>query len=68
MLITQAPKGTKDLLPKDVYRWHHMEKVMRDVCRSFGFREIRTPMFEHTELFLRGALPPRSTYPHIRYR
>ena len=41
MLITQAPKGTKDLLPKDVYRWQHMEAVMRSVCRSFGFREIR---------------------------
>lgn len=55
MLITQAPKGTKDLLPKEVYRWQHMEAVMRSVCRSFGFREIRVPIFEHTELFLRGV-------------
>ncbi len=55
MLITQAPKGTKDLLPKDVYRWQHMEAVMRSVCRNFGFREIRVPIFEHTELFLRGV-------------
>jgi len=55
MALTQAPKGTKDILPQEVYQWHDAERVMRDVCRRFGFREIRVPTFEHTELFLRGV-------------
>lgn len=55
MLITQSPKGTADILPQDSYRWQAMERVMHDVCRAYGFREVRVPTFEHTELFLRGV-------------
>jgi len=55
MALTKAPKGTKDVLPQEVYLWHKAEEVMRDTCRRFGFREIRVPTFEHTELFLRGV-------------
>jgi histidyl-tRNA synthetase len=51
----QAPKGTKDMLPGDAYKWQYIENVFRDVARTYGIREIRTPMFEHTELFLRGV-------------
>ncbi|EOR20713.1 histidyl-tRNA ligase [Clostridium sartagoforme AAU1] len=51
----QAPKGTKDMPPQDAYKWHYVEGVLRDVSKSYGVREIRTPMFEHTELFLRGV-------------
>lgn len=51
----QAPKGTKDMLPEDAYKWQYIEKVFRDVAKTYGIREIRTPMFEHTELFLRGV-------------
>ena len=51
----QAPKGTKDMLPQDAYKWHYVEGVLRDVSKSYGVREIITPMFEHTELFLRGV-------------
>lgn len=51
----QAPKGTKDMLPQDAYKWQYVEGVLRDVSKSYGVREIRTPMFEHTELFLRGV-------------
>ena len=51
----QAPKGTKDMLPQDAYKWHYVEGVLREVSKSFGVREIRTPIFEHTELFLRGV-------------
>ena len=54
-MLTQAPKGTQDMLPKDAHRWHAIEKAMRDVCALAGYREIRTPMFEHTELFQRGV-------------
>ncbi|WP_315073970.1 histidine--tRNA ligase [uncultured Clostridium sp.] len=51
----QAPKGTKDMLPEDAYKWQYIEDVFRDVAKTYGIREIRTPMFEHTELFLRGV-------------
>ncbi len=48
------PKGAKDVLPADVYKWQWVEQKFRDVCASFGFTEFRTPVFEHTELFARG--------------
>ena len=49
------PKGTKDVLPEDSYKWHYIEDAVREVTRLFDIREIRTPTFEHTELFLRGV-------------
>ncbi len=55
MLITQAPKGTEDLLPQDSFRWQYLEKSFKEVCDNFGYREIRMPTFEHTELFERGV-------------
>lgn len=54
-LITKKIKGTEDVLPKESYRWQFVENVMREEARSFGFKEIRTPVFEHTELFARGV-------------
>ncbi|MGI6737721.1 MAG: histidine--tRNA ligase [Anaerovoracaceae bacterium] len=54
-MLTNAPKGTKDVLPADVYKWHFVEQAFAEVCRRCGFREIRTPDFEHTELFRRGV-------------
>ncbi|MCL1824162.1 MAG: ATP phosphoribosyltransferase regulatory subunit, partial [Oscillospiraceae bacterium] len=53
-LITQAPRGTEDKLPADIYKWHTVEKITKVVAESYGCKEIRTPTFEHTELFLRG--------------
>jgi len=53
-LLTGAPRGTKDVLPSSVRAWRYVEQIMREVCREFGYREIRTPIFEHTELFQRG--------------
>ncbi len=55
MLITQLPRGTKDIYGEEIRLWHKVEDVMREVCRLFGYNEIRTPMFEHTELFVRGV-------------
>ena len=49
------PKGTKDMLPQDAYKWHWVENKAREVAALFGFREMRTPTFEHTELFTRGV-------------
>ena len=54
-MLTQAPKGTQDMLPQDSHRWQSIERSMRELCARAGFREIRTPMFEHTELFQRGV-------------
>ena len=54
-VITKKIKGTEDVLPKDSYRWQFVEEVMRRESASYGFKEIRTPVFEHTELFARGV-------------
>ncbi len=53
--MINIPKGTKDVLPGDSYKWQFIEKTARDVAKSFGAKEIRTPTFEHTEVFLRGV-------------
>lgn len=53
-MLTQAPRGTKDILPDGVERWRYVEEKIRELCDRFGYREIRTPLFEHTELFQRG--------------
>lgn len=55
MLITKAPKGTEDLLPQDSYKWQYLEKNFKEICDNFGYKEIRVPTFEHTELFERGV-------------
>ncbi len=54
-MLTQAPKGTKDVLPQDSYLWQYIEAKMRAAAALAGYRETRTPVFEHTELFLRGV-------------
>lgn len=53
-MLTTAPRGTKDIMPADVAAWRYLEDTMRKVCVQYGYKEIRTPVFEHTELFLRG--------------
>ena len=50
-----APKGTKDVLPSDSYRWQYVESVLKQICNDFNFKEIRTPTFESTEVFARGV-------------
>ena len=54
-MLTQAPRGTRDVLPADSYRWQFIESRMRAAAALAGYREVRTPVFEHTELFLRGV-------------
>ena len=53
-MLTNAPRGTKDILPDVVGAWIYVENVIRDLCACYGYQEIRTPIFEHTELFQRG--------------
>lgn len=54
-LITQAPRGTQDVLPQDSYKWQYVEQTALAIARDFGFHEIRTPVFEHTNLFQRSV-------------
>ncbi|HYE09595.1 MAG TPA: histidine--tRNA ligase, partial [Patescibacteria group bacterium] len=51
----KRPKGTEDITPAQVYKWHYVEALMREICALNGYTEIRTPAFEHTELFHRGV-------------
>lgn len=53
--MINIPKGTKDVLPEQSYKWHYVESIVREVASLFFLKEIRTPTFEHTELFLRGV-------------
>lgn len=54
-MAIKAPKGTKDMLPQDAYKWQYIEKEWARICSEYGFREIRTPLFESTDLFHRGV-------------
>lgn len=54
-MAIKAPKGTKDSMPKDSYKVQYIEREFYELCRRYGFREVRTPMFESTELFNRGV-------------
>lgn len=50
----QVPRGTQDVLPKDINKWHRIEELIRQFCYVYNFEEIRTPIFEHTNVFKRG--------------
>ncbi len=52
--MINIPKGTKDILPSESYKWQWLEGKFKAICERYGFKEIRTPLFEHTELFERG--------------
>ena len=54
-MLTKAPRGTKDVMPSESYKWQYLEKMFKETCKDFGYSEIRTPIFEHTELFERGV-------------
>ena len=53
-MLTNAPRGTKDILPEQINGWLYVENEIRKICAAYGYEEIRTPTFEHTELFQRG--------------
>lgn len=54
-ILTKKVRGTEDVLPRDSYRWQFVEDIMRKESSAFGYKEIRTPVFEHTKLFSRGV-------------
>ncbi len=53
--MINIPKGTKDVLPQDSYKWQFVESTARDIAAKFQLKEVRTPTFEYTELFQRGV-------------
>lgn len=53
--MINIPKGTKDVLPNQSCKWQFIEKSARETAEIFNIKEVRTPVFEHTELFLRGV-------------
>ncbi len=53
--MINIPKGTKDMLPEESYKWHKVYEVIGDIAKRYNLKEISTPAFEHTELFVRGA-------------
>ena len=54
-MLTTRPKGTNDFLPGESEKWQYIEKLCRQVCAEYGYKEIRLPMFEHTEVYLRSV-------------
>lgn len=54
-MLTQAPRGTRDIFGAEIKKWQEVEAKIREICENAGIEEIRTPIFEHTELFLRGV-------------
>ncbi|WP_349407986.1 histidine--tRNA ligase [Pseudalkalibacillus sp. SCS-8] len=51
----QIPRGTQDILPGEIEKWQLIEEKAKEICRRYNYHEIRTPIFEHTELFQRGV-------------
>ena len=54
-MLSKGPRGTKDILPKEVYKWNYVENKFREICALYGYEEMRTPIFEHTEVFTRSV-------------
>jgi histidyl-tRNA synthetase len=55
MSVIQAVRGTKDILPDEILKWHKLEEIARKVSANYGYKELRTPIFEKTEVFTRGV-------------
>lgn len=53
--INKAPRGTADVMPEESYKWRYLEKTMLETAELYGYKEIRTPVFEHTEVFTRSV-------------
>lgn len=53
--MIQKPKGTKDILPEEIYKWQYIEKKIQELFKNYGYKEIRVSVFENTELFQRGV-------------
>ena len=54
-MVISMPRGTQDILPEESVKWQYIEGKLREISKNFCYEEIRTPMFESTELFSRGV-------------
>lgn len=54
-MTIRIPRGTQDILPGEIEKWHIIEETAKEICRTYQYQEIRTPIFEQTELFMRGV-------------
>ena len=53
--MINKPKGTRDILPNESYKWAYVENIANNIFKNYGYKEIRVPVFESTELFARGV-------------
>jgi len=53
-LFIKVPKGTQDILPEDISKWYYIEDIIKEILSKYGYKEIRNPFFEYTDLFIRG--------------
>jgi len=53
-LFIKVPKGTQDILPEDISKWYYIEDMIKEILNKYGYKELRTPVFEYTDLFVRG--------------
>ncbi|MGB6371611.1 MAG: histidine--tRNA ligase, partial [Atribacterota bacterium] len=53
-MFIKVPKGTQDILPEDISKWYYIEDMIKEILSKYGYKEIRTPFFEYTDLFVRG--------------
>ena len=65
-ILTKGPRGTQDVLPSQSYKWQYLEKKVMEIAGLYGFREIRVPTFEHTELFNRSVGDTTSGMKNLR--
>ena len=54
-MMYKAPRGTVDILPEKSAKWQTLEQLIRTICANYNVKEVRTPIFEHTELFTRAV-------------
>src|SRR5665648_264130 len=54
ILFIKVPKGTQDVLPENISKWYYIEGIIKEILNKYGYKEIRTPYFEYTDLFVRG--------------
>ncbi|MBA7570091.1 histidine--tRNA ligase [Candidatus Atribacteria bacterium 1244-E10-H5-B2] len=53
-MFIKVPKGTQDILPEDISKWYYIEDMIKEILNKYGYKELRTPVFEYTDLFVRG--------------
>ncbi len=53
-MFIKVPKGTQEILPDDISKWYYVEDIIKEILSKYGYKEIRTPFFEYTDLFVRG--------------